>query len=66
VDFARKRLKLFAGRSGTLRGRQARAAIQCVERALPQPDWQSLTHTHTSYVIGVLATYPPADPTQPR
>lgn len=62
VDYAAKRLKLFAGRSGSLKGRAARPAIQCVERALPQPDWDKLEHLHTSYLIGVLATYPPAAP----
>jgi len=61
VDYQRKQMNVFAGRSGTLRRKQAAEVIKCVQRSLPTPDWQSLAHQHTRYVIAVLATYPPSD-----
>lgn len=58
VSHPDKRMRLFVGRSGSLGGKDAKSAVQCIERALPQPDWASLEHDHTRYVIGVLASYP--------
>jgi hypothetical protein len=59
VDYGRKKLAMFPGKSGTIRRDAAREAVRCVSRGLPQPDWQALSHLHTKYVIAVLATYPP-------
>ncbi len=58
VDFGRKKTRLFAGRSGSLRAAEAKPALECVRKALPEPDWNDLAHDHTRYIIGVLATYP--------
>ncbi len=60
VDYRKKSVSLFAGKSGSVRRRTAEDAIACVERSLPQPSWNSLPHQHTRYIIAVLATYPPA------
>ncbi|MFW5741327.1 MAG: hypothetical protein ACOC1F_13285 [Myxococcota bacterium] len=64
IDHRRKSVSLFAGKSGTVRRRTARESIECVERAIPKPRWESLPHQHTRYIIAVLATYPPADATK--
>lgn len=61
VDYRRKTVSVFAGKSGTIRRRTARDAVQCVEQAIPKPSWEALPHQHTKYIIAVLATYPPAD-----
>jgi len=58
IHYRTRKTRLFVGRSGTLRAADAKAAVNCIERALPEPDWEKLPHEHTRYVIGVLATYP--------
>lgn len=65
VDFRRKKVSVFAGKSGSIRRSRAREAIDCVERAIPKPSWEALPHQHTRYIIAVLATYPPADASKP-
>ena len=58
VDYRRRQVKVFAGKSGSIRGRSAKGLIKCVKRSIPTPDWSSLDHEHTKYIIAVLATYP--------
>jgi hypothetical protein len=69
VDFTAKKVHVFPGASGSWRGPQARRATQCVKKALPAPDWTTLTHQHRQYQIAILATYRPVaalrDPTAP-
>ena len=59
VDFTKKKLHLFPGASGDLRGARARRSTTCVLRALPKPDWDALRHQYRHYAIAVLATYAP-------
>ena len=61
VDFSAARLNVFAGKSGTWRGRRAKAGVECVEGALPEPRWSAIAHRHAYYAIAILATYPAAD-----
>ncbi len=61
VDFRKKDVHLYAGRSGTLRGKKAKATIACVKRALTAPTWETVTHQYRHYLIAILATYPAAD-----
>ena len=58
VQYRTRKTRLFVGKSGSLRAADAKAAVACIERALPEADWENLPHDHTRYVIGVLATYP--------
>ena len=58
VNHRQKTTRLFAGRSGTMSGAQAKPVIECVKRNLAEPDWDNIQHDHTRYVIGVLARYP--------
>ncbi len=58
VNHRQKRTRLFAGRSGSLGGKPARSAVKCIEQFMPKPQWESLKHDHTRYVVGVLAAYP--------
>lgn len=58
VNHRTRKTRLFVGSSGTLAGADAKSAVACVERALPEPDWEALPHDHTRYIIGVLASYP--------
>lgn len=60
IDFARKKVHLFAGKSGTLRQDDAKASVDCVEKKLVLPAWQTIPHQCSSYLMAVLATYPGA------
>lgn len=61
IDFARKRIRLFAGKSGTLRKNDAKPSVDCVEKKLVLPAWQTIPHECSSYLMAVLATYPGAE-----
>jgi hypothetical protein len=61
VDFRTHDLRVYPGRSGSWRGKQAKAATECVKRALGVPPWATMTHQYRHYLIAMLATYPPAD-----
>jgi hypothetical protein len=69
IDFGAKKLHVFPGASGSWRGKQARRATDCVKKALPPPDWTTITHQYRHYAIAILASYRPAsalrDPTAP-
>lgn len=58
VDFRKRQLGLFAGRSGTLRGNRAKQLISCIAQALPKPSWETIPHQNERYVIAIVATYP--------
>lgn len=62
VDFRAHALRLYPGRSGSWKGKQAKAAAECVKRALPAPTWDTLTHQYRHYMLAVLATYPALGP----
>lgn len=59
VDFARKTLHVFPGKSGDWHGPSARRATKCVEHALGKPDLSTMPHAHAYYALAVLATYAP-------
>ncbi len=60
VDFARKTLHVFPGKSGDWHGPSARRATKCVEHALGKPDFSTMPHAHAYYALAVMATYAPA------
>jgi hypothetical protein len=62
VDFARKKTHVWAGRSGTLKKPAAADLIRCVERAIPEPDWDRISHQYAKYDINVMASYPGSSP----
>jgi hypothetical protein len=62
VDFDRRHVGMFAGKSGTLKGPRARSAAQCVLRSLGPVDWDGTRHQYRYYAIAFLATYPTPDP----
>ena len=57
VDFTRKKTHLWAGRSGTLKKRAAADLIRCVEHAMPEPDWDRISHQYAKYDINVMVSY---------
>jgi len=57
VDHPRRKLEVFAGKSGAIRGRAAEGVIACVKRSVPDPPWNTLDHEHTKYIIAVMVTY---------
>ncbi len=69
VDFRLQKVRVYPGRSGEWRGPLAKRAAECVQRALPAPQWRSIRHQYGYYLIAILATYPvPAatfDPSAP-
>jgi hypothetical protein len=58
VDFRTHDVRVYPGRSGSWRGKQAKGAAECVKRALPAPTWATLVHQYRYYMFAVLATYP--------
>lgn len=58
VDFRTHDVRVFPGRSGTWRGKQAKVAAECVRKALPAPTWDTMIHQYRYYVFALLATYP--------
>src|SRR5262245_62562159 len=63
VDFDRKKLHLWAGRSGTLKKRSSGDLIRCVEHGITPPDFAAFAHQYAKYDINVMASYPPLGPT---
>jgi hypothetical protein len=57
--FQKKQTKLYLGKSTTLRRSKAKEVLTCVQRALPEPEWDRIPHQHVKYVVNVVATYPP-------
>ena len=60
VDYKTKKVKAWSGKSSTVKKKQAKEVMACVNRALPSPDWAQMPHQHQRYSITVLATYPPS------
>ena len=58
VDYRRRQVDVFSGKSGSIRGRGAAGLLACIKRSIPDPNWDSLEHEHTKYIIAVMATYP--------
>lgn len=59
VDHTKKVLRVWVGKSGSIKKAKTKEAVACVKRALPTPDWAQLAHQHTKYQISLMATYPP-------
>jgi len=57
--FRKKTTKLYLGKSTTLRRSKAKELLACVKRAMPTPNWDTIPHQHTRYVVAVMVTYPP-------
>lgn len=64
VDFTNKRMNVFPGASGSWRGPQARRSAECVERSMPPPEWDKIRHQYRYYVIAIMATYEPPEPSK--
>jgi hypothetical protein len=62
VYFTNKSVHVFPGASGKWKGRQARQAAVCVEKALAPAPWASIQHQYRYYTLAILATYPPPEP----
>jgi hypothetical protein len=58
VDHKAKKLRVWAGKTGSMKRAQRKKVVSCVNKALPTPDWAAIAHQHQKYQIAVLATYP--------
>jgi hypothetical protein len=58
LDFDRKSMHLWAGRSGSIKKRLTGDLIRCVEHAIVPPDWETVAHQHQKYDVNILAAYP--------
>ena len=65
LDFDRKSMHLWAGRSGSIKKRLAGDLIRCVEHAIVPPDWETVAHQHQKYDVNVIAAYPGSAPSLP-
>lgn len=61
LDFRRKRLNLFAGKSSTMKHDKSKELLRCVKRAMPTPDWATVPHQYSKYKVNLVATFPPSD-----
>lgn len=59
VDFEKKKLHVYPGASGDLRGSSARRVTECVKRALAGTSFDGIRHLYRHYAIAILATYEP-------
>ena len=62
VEFDRKKMHLWAGRSGSLKKRSSADLIRCVEHTITPPDFASFVHQFARYDINVIASYPASTP----
>ena len=60
-SFRRKTLKIYRGKSSTLPKSRTNELFRCIKKAMPTPDWGSIQHQHSRYVVNVKATYPPSE-----
>jgi hypothetical protein len=61
VDFRRKKLKIYRGKSSTVPASRTKELFNCVKRAMPTPEWGTIPHQHARYVVNTKATYPPSE-----
>jgi hypothetical protein len=61
LDFRRKKMHLFAGKSTTAKRAESKRILRCVERAMPTPDWGTIPHQYVKYKVNVIASYPPSE-----
>jgi hypothetical protein len=61
IDFRRKKLKIYRGKSSSLPASRTKELFQCIKRAIPTPEWGSIPHQHARYVVNTKATYPPSE-----
>ena len=65
LDFDRKSMHLWAGRSGSIKKRSAGDLIRCVEHALVPPEWETVAHQFQKYDVNLIAAYPGNAPAVP-
>lgn len=58
VDFRSHEARVYPGRSGSWKGKQAKKAAECVKHALSAPAWDTIVHQYRYYRLSMLATYP--------
>ena len=65
LDFDRKNMHLWAGRSGSIKKRLTGDLIRCVEHAIVAPDWETVAHQFQKYDVNIIAAYPGSGPSPP-
>jgi hypothetical protein len=65
LDFDRKSMHLWAGRSGSMKKRSAGDLIRCVEHAIVPPDWETVAHQYQKYDVNLIVAYPGSAPPLP-
>jgi hypothetical protein len=61
LDFRRKQLNIYHGKSSSVPKTQTKELFRCIKRAMPAPEWGSIPHQHSKYVVNLIADYPPTD-----
>ena len=60
-SFRRKRWKVYRGKSSSISKARTKQLFRCVIKAMPTPEWGSIPHQHSHYVVNLKATYPPSE-----
>jgi hypothetical protein len=61
TDFRRKKVNVFVGKSSTIKREKTKELLRCIKRAMPTPDWATVSHQYVRYKVKVTATYPPSE-----
>jgi hypothetical protein len=59
VDFRRKRLKIYRGKSSSVPKGETRDLFRRVRATMPSLRWDGIRHQHFKYVVYVVAAFPP-------
>lgn len=62
VDHKAKSMKVWGGKSGSIKRNRRKEMLSCVSRAMPTPDWAQIPHQQTKYQVAVMVTLPPSGP----
>jgi hypothetical protein len=61
TNFRSKKANLFIGNSSSLKKDKRKELLRCVKRAMPTPDWSTISHQYARYKVSIVATYPPSE-----
>lgn len=61
TDFRRKKLNVFIGKSSTIKREKTKELLRCIRRAMPTPDWATISHQYVRYKVNVTASYPSSE-----
>lgn len=62
IDHKAKKIRVWAGRTGTMKRAVRQKIAGCIQRAFTPPEWSQIIHQHPKYQLSLLATFPEPEP----